>query len=603
MIMDSKETKQNRKMEETLERWYRQDVEIDSTYKKNLDKLVENTITAKKLGQMPHQTNVYRKKSFFTMLLSSMKWQGAFLASFLFVCMFGGIVFAAVPQFREIIHPTQANINITSVPSGAEVFFKDNGDLDFLSVGTTPFSKKVTAKNYEVKLVLKGYKDHTETITPKVGENVNLEIVLKKDIPAIDKIKEWKTYIDLEQGFEFTYPLSWDFREKTAQEGDTFAPIEVVGQNSTFGIYSSASNLSFYNELLEQEINGQKYNLISDTDGWKYIIVKPIESADGSNNILTVFYTNEEQEIEIYDFIASNTHVYDKTTPDNSVENWNTFKDTDLGFSFRYPTDWLVIQRSKDEYFAEYQVRPPQDTYEPLKIIYSFGYLDLLKDYNFYETTVFNGVEVKKYCSGSCDGKCLYEFPNRLYVLYQATDTIDVNKQFELIAENFVITNQSQIQEISDYNWNFSIELPKSWDYEFSYGDSLLGDVSFARAYNGNSEVVLYTWDQVAEKWNNLLSDYKNNSEIRVSNVTIAGVEYTKNEIWTYQSDVYQLTALYFTKDQNNEGLVQIGGQQFLILLKSDISTSRIESLAQSSNETLTLLDTIVTSIEEINVP
>lgn len=592
-----------KKLEEALKKSYSADVAVDRTFEKNLDKLVENTIKSQKLDrhvQLLNHTST-QKKSFFSMIFSGAKWQAAFLTSFLGILLLGTVAFAAVPALREVIIPTKGNLYINSEPNNAQIFLKGGEYDEYTLVGTTPLKEKIKSGNYEMRLALKDYEEYSTTFKLEARKSVNLEIRLKKENPILDTIKEWKTYTDLEDGFEFTYPLSWTLKTTQDQDSD-FVGVEVTGENSKLQVYSQI--LDIEEASIRIEINDKEYTGLRDQQEWKFILFDEYTSKDGSNSIKTAFYTNQEEEVEIYDFIKSSVKVYNQDEIQQST-NWTTYTHESLGFRFSYPNDWVVIERERTPYIAKYEIRPIriQSSTETLQIIYSTGYYSDFNDYEFYQASWINGLEIDQYLSGSCDGKFLYEFPNRIYIVNQTSDDQELNDTNAQIINSMIIFLENKYPTISNYSWNYSVTIPNDWSYTQVSDETIFDGKTHIALTNSFGTIRIFSWPDVENLWKWYKEDrHLDKAHLRSSSIKIEGRESMRNEAWTggkLASVIY--TSNVFGEDVSQwDPKVTIGISQFFVIFEGDITTYDLNNVSQEVEVNLSIVDSIVASLEGI---
>lgn len=598
----------SKRIEKALRESYSAEVPMDRTFKKNLDKLVENTIKSQKLDQHASklQNAAVRKRGFLSIIFRGARWQVAFLSSFFGILLLGGVAFAAVPQLREVIIPTKGNLYVNSTPEGALVYLKGEEYSQYTSVGKTPLRTKIKAGDYELKLTLEDYEEYTRDFELEAGKSVNLEINLRKKNAILDTIKEWKTYTDLENGFEFTYPLSWNFVINVEElEKQEFPPIEVVGENSKFRVYTKVLNAEMDSD--EIEINGKTYTGIEDSEGWEFIVFEEVTSQDNSNSIKIAFYTNVEEEMEIYDFMRSVVKVYEIEEQNDEVTEWTTYTQAEIGFSFRYPSsEWMVVEKERLETSARYEIVSIGNDIEPLTVIYSYGYYQDLKDYEFDEEVAINGLEVSKYHSGSCDGKFLYEFPNRLYIVYQTSDDLGINDTMQKIVESFNVFDGDEFQEISNYKWGFSMTFPSDWTYQVVSGEEEFDGTEHVQLASSVGKTDIYSWADISEKWDEFLASIDlDNARYRTSNVRIEGRDYIRTEVWIHSGGNYILEKIIYLADFSDDltscdSKVTVGEAQLVVMFDSEITLTSIDEITTQYQQTFSEVDAMVASLRVV---
>ncbi|MBN2016392.1 PEGA domain-containing protein [Candidatus Dojkabacteria bacterium] len=608
---NAKEDNNLKRLEEALRESFRQEATMDHTFKKNLDKLVENTIKAKELDQKQAilERTGQKKKGFLEMVFTGAKWQVALLTSFLGVLLFGGLAFAAVPQLREIVAPTKGILYVSSDPEGAKIELRGGEYVDFTLLGEVPIKREIKAGKYEMRVTLEKYEEYITTFELEAGKSVNLDINLKKKQTALEKIKEWKTYTDLERGFEFTYPLNWKFESVSDldSEDPLHRAVRIYNENSEMFIYFGTLEIEEKAEVFSVE--SVQYRGLEDTDGYKYVVLDEFKDEDETNFVKSVFYTQDLEGLEIYDFIKSTVKVHKRSEDDSQTTSWIKFTRDDFGFSLRYPKeDWIVVERSVSEYYAEYGVKKVNSTDDPLRVIYSYGYFDEQNEFSFEATEVIGGVSVDKYNSPACDGKYLYAYPNRLFIIYQLTSDADVNEVFGEIINSFQITKENSFQEIYDYTWMYSLKAPKVWTYSTEINEVEFYGVYYAGLSGEYGIVKIFKWKDVEGSWTDFASTYDSqNLEYRTSTIKIDGLEYKRIEAWINWGGNYSLSRIFYINGDFGGDLtvvdpkVSIGGEYFVIMFVGDVGN--IEELTNVPDETeskIRLIDAVVSSMKRV---
>jgi len=597
------------KIEKILKNSYKEDVSIDTTFKKNLDKLVDNTIRAESLSLKEKEFAYSRKqpkKNIFTLFLRSGKLNTALFTSFLLVILLTGVAFAAVPEFRERIIPTKSKLYINSDPQGALVELIGGEYTDYVSLGITPLEKDIKAGNYTLRFSYEDYEDYERDIELVAGVAENIEIKLIKENTAIDKIKEWKTYTNLEEGFEFTYPLSWEMIENSKSEFQ----VEVTGENSSMTIYRNEDLLDIDLEPIEIEVNGTKYLGWENYENWRFIFTERFISTEETNYIYFAFYTRSEEEVDIYDFIRSSVAVYEMKDNNGDVAGWQQFSDSEMGFSVKYPSqDWIFIEGGVGDYYADYEIRKADNAGEKVEIKYSFRYFDELNEYLYNRDLEINGQKVKRYISGVCEGKSIYEFPNKFYLIYQVSDNTEVNEIYDKIRDNFSVLDETKLEVISDYTWMYKFTVPKGWLYNIYFGEDIIDGVEYAVLEKNGFQIQIFQWEYIEDRWNEYSSliGLEDFYEVRRTAIKVEEREIIKNEIWMYDDGRYYMEYMIYTVSSLDEEIdfsdpaITIGDNDFVIIAKvPQIYTSDIESLISDDRDEMSVLDAIVSTFSGI---
>jgi hypothetical protein len=585
--MEENKNKNNlEKLERALHESFGEDVEMERGFKRNLDKLVDNTIEAKKLENEKRVLNQVNsqgstRKSFFATLFSGAKWQVSLLTSFIGILLLGGVAFAAVPELREAIVPTKGKLYVNSVPGAAQVELRGGEYDEYTSVGQTPLEMKLKGGTYDIRLILEDYEEYERSVSVEVGERASFEIKLKEVMKILDTIKEWKTYTDLENGFEFTYPLEWEVKE------DEYSLIMVEGENSFFAVYEDSTNIPKY-------------------DRYEYSQQEEVKSEDASNKIWVSFYTTKEEEVDIYKFIYSTVKVYDLA--EDGTDTWESYENTH--FSFKYPNEnWVVVEKSRTDHYSEYQVLATEGEAEPLTVYYSYGYLKQLNDYSYESEEYVNGYRVSKYTSEKGN---IYEFPNRIYVYFKSSDDSEVNEIYEKVLSSVTLITEDEFQTISDYNNNYLITAPASWSYTTTTNDYEFLGVEYSHLWGQNGNLKIFKWDDVADNWDEFMSyfdeevDYYQTSQVRISDET-----YTRIVMWTdigVTENIYAVRNVQYVKGEFDGNIkdtdfsVTIGESNFVIMFSPNIDdVSDANYISDKDETTLSLFDAVVASMKGLD--
>ncbi len=611
MNRTNKVIKNNSKFEEALMESFKADVSIDKTYKKNLDKLVDNTIRARKIEEKEREINATKKDKktrYFSMLFKGAKWQVSLLVSFIGMLFLGGLVFAAVPQVREIIIPTYGELYVNSEPEGALVELKGGEYSEYISLGTTPLSKQIKEGNYEIKIKLEDYEEYVSSFKLEADKTKSYEIIMNKEMTALERIKEWRTYTDLKKGYELTYPIDWTLYGNEVlnenEEDPLYQSIEIENDKSKLVLYFGA--LEIEDELNEFKINNSTYYGIENYEDWKYVIYQKYESENASNNIKIIFYTKDEDDVEVYDYIDSTVKVYDIDEQNGITSSWYTYIKTSSGFSFKYPSnDWIVIENVKNEYFEMYEVKQREFEGDGLKVVYSFGYYDELNNYEFDSVDSINGMEIKEYISPVCDGKIMYEFPNRFYLLYESTDDLEINEHYEKIIQSFKLLNENQFLKFTDYDFGLKFTIPIDWYYESADPDPGYVEI---RLTTKDEAIRIKKWGDLSDSWEEYVDSLGlDNATISTSDIKIDRIEYSRWEIWVPNSNGdYDLTNIIYLPKRDGEvsvfdPVVNIGSNEYVIMANCFIQgQDSIEGISDYDSYRLKILDGIVSDLKSI---
>lgn len=599
-------------IEEILKDSYREKFSIDKTFKKNLDKLVDNTIKAEKLSARENEITSKRGKSnhnLFSTFFRGGRLNTAILTSFLLVILLGGVAFAAVPSIREKIIPTKGKLYINSNPESALVELKGEEYDDYISLGYTPLEKDIKAGNYTLRFSYEDYEEYIREVEVIAGQSENLEITMKRENKAIEKVKEWKTYTNLEQGFEFTYPLNWEFLDSGGDEYDDIK-LEITGEESKVIVLRNEDLIEFPSDPVEIMINDISYEGWENLEDWKYIFRDKFTSNEETNYIYLLYYTRNDEEVDIYEFIKSSLKIYEVKNGNDDVSNWREFVDTEIGFKVKYPLeDWIFIEGTVGDHYAEYEIRHIDDEEEKIRIVYSFGYLDELNDYLFDTEMEVNGQNVKRYICIVCEGKLIYEFPNKFYIGYQATNDPDVNAIYDKVRDNFSVLDETKLEEISDYTWMYKFTVPTGWIYNIYYGEDLLSGVEYAALESSDIKLQIFKWEDLRDKWDEYAGSIglENFEEVRRNSLKVDGREVVRNEIWMYDESGYYMEYMIYTIATLEEEVdfsnpaITIGDNEFVIIVKLPrINCTDVDSIDREDAAIFSILDAIVSSFDGI---
>ncbi len=553
------------KLENALNDVYSEDVFMDKTYKKNLDKLVENTIRAKKIEDMNLAQNNTQKKGFFGRIFSFTKWNVAFLTSFIAVLFFGGIAMAAVPQFREAIFPTKGEISINSEPQGASVYIRSQGDTDYSLLGETPLSESLEPGDYEMKLKLESYEPYLTDFSLEVGESYDQDVKLSEEKKALDLIKEWKTYTDLEEEFEFKYPLSWEFEHKVDQK-KSFGQIEITGMKSKIIVYKEI--LDFEKNPSKISYEGNEYDGIKNYKNWNYVVFRSFVSDDRSNLLKVAFFTDKKENLSIFEFVSDSVSVYDKEKIIENQKEWMLYNNSSIGFSMKYPVDWEILKKAETSDYAQVDFRPKNNSGNSLSVIYTEKYYDRMADFRLYERgNLINGYDVRKYCTSDCTGEVLYEFPNRFYVLYNADQDADIVEKYEDMIQTFSISPDvdDYYQNIVDYTYGYEVTIRNDDIYVEENVEEDFFDVKGVTIREEASmpgRLRVYKWDDIDDKWDEFVESLNlESATVYSKKILIDGQIYYRNIVWDEvegRKGEYYIKKVIYSLNSMQEGVEQV---------------------------------------------
>jgi len=476
------------KFNKSLEEVFSSDIQPDKSFVKNLDRVVASSIRVQKA------MNTKEKKNIFEILFSGIKFQSAFLTSFVIMLLCSGVAFATYQPLREIIKPTKGDFSIETEPTGASVNLKKKGSLEYQNIGTTPIKTKLEAGDYEIEITLEGYSNFTKEISIEAGKKDSLDIILKSDEDVLELIKEWKTYIDEQNGFEVIYPLLWDFNNDDN--------VLIIGENSQIEILKDLSTIDACDVDKNIIINDTKYSGIKNSGNWEYVVCEKFISTDGNNILYLVFSTKKSEEIDIFNFISANFVI--KNIEEKQINDFSSYNNTEFGFSFQYPSDLVVIERKIDDSYSEFLLEDMQGNIN-IKFIYSRNYFDELNAYEIIEKEAnINGFTVKKYCKNECS-EVLYEMPERFFINYFLNE--DMNDEILETISTFNITGNYKYQSVYEYDLGLILTMPEDYNYSsiFTYDEEEYSElIRFIRRNDDDPTIELYKKSEKESFWEDL---------------------------------------------------------------------------------------------------
>jgi hypothetical protein len=598
--------KQQNRIEEALYEIYKEDVQIDEHYLQNLNKIVVNTINGQKIKEQRRLiVKTKKEKGFFSMIFTGVKWQVAFLTSFLGVLLFGGVAFAAVPGIKEAVLQTPGELYVNSEPEGASVRLS-GGKYSNALLGTTPLQLKIKPGNYQVDLELDNYEQYSTMLAVTSGKISTLNITLSKKKSILDTIKEWKTYNDTDYGYEVTYPFDWTITKDIDEpdQSEKIPSTEITGENSKVKISHNLSDNEFSGTQEIIKINNKEYQGVKDQLGWKYILFYKIEASQIDRFLYISFYTKVEDEVAIFDFIKNSIQIYD-VQPGEDVSKWNTYMNINLGISLKYPDGWATFEREKNSYEANYEIQSYSSEKWSLRILYSFGYLALLKEYIQVDNPVIlNGIKSVKYCSLQCEDNFILELPNRLYLVYQKNEQEEINSEAQKILSTVTLTSENNfVQNVTDFSLGYTLTYPNNWHYEVISSASEFGEIQFTQISNSTVKIKIIPWDEVQDSWQSFMDTITGiKGQIRETSVKIGNVEYRRKEIWKEEKGTFTLQYIIYIQESSQDTIwnpkIQVNNQNIIVLVEDPVSQNSAQMLTVGEYQReLTIVDAIAASI------
>lgn len=607
-----------KRIEEAVKSSFTEPVDIDRSFKRNLDKIVENTINLKseeKLKGRDQANQVQGKEvNIFNYIFKGAKWNFVLTMMIVTILSVSGIVYAAVPQVREAISNTvvakQGEIKVTTEPQKAEVYIKEEGKKDFEFVGSTPLEYKLKPGSYQLKVIREKYKESITRFDVKSEEVKDMFVELEKLFEIIDKLTEWEIYNDYINGFELEYPFGW---KKSISFGSEFngsehqeKGIEFVGKNSKLRVYSYSEDILDNYDLDEISVNEKKYTGLKHYDEWPYVIVGEKSSDDGSNKVRVVFFTKYIEELEIYDFIFDSFKVSPLIQEDEN-ETWSKEENQSIGLTFRYPSvGWVVQKKDVDLENVEYQVKQEDSELVNLSIIYSYGYLSRINDYTYVGPEEIGEYEVESFVLDEAEESVVYGFPNGIYTFIEFVQDSEVNSVVNEIVDTLEIVETSEYVRVFNYEKEYSISIPNNWSFVTSsdYEEILDSDSTLVVDEKGNFSLSIVKGENIVNQWDAIFKSLNpEDLYLRESVVLIGEGRYVRMEIWDKNESVYQLKQVLYLNEEGKDKIsdwdpyVQTNGEKYLITLSVNLEAYDLDNIPDQTEKDMLVADKIVSSL------
>lgn len=607
-----------KRIEEAVKSSFTESVDIDSAFKRNLDKIVENTITLKREKELKGKGQVKKSQgkevNVFNYIFKSAKWNFVLTMMIVAILSVSGIVYAAVPQVREAVSNTvlakQGEIKVTTEPQKAEVYIMEEGKKDFEFVGSTPLEYKLKPGSYQLKVVREKYKDSITRFNVKSEQVKDIFVELEKLFEIIDKLTEWEIFNDYINGFELEYPFGW---KKSISFGSEFngsehqeKGIEFIGKNSKLRVYSYSEDILDNYDLDDISVNDKKYTGLKNYDEWPYVIVGEKSSDDGSNKVRVVFFTKYIEELEIYDFIFDSFKVSQLIQEDEN-ENWSKEENQSIGLTFRYPSvGWVVQKKDVDLENVEYQVKQENSELVNLSIIYSYGYLSRINDYTYVGTEEIGEYEVESFVLDEAEENVVYGFPNGIYTFIEFVQNSEVDSVVNEIVDTIEIVETSEYVRVFNYEKEYSISIPNNWNFVTSSDDEgmLDSDSTLVVDKNDNYSLSIVKGENIDNKWDTIYKSLNpEDFHLRESVVLIGEGRYVRIEVWNKNEGVYQLHQVLYLNEKGKDMIsdwdpyVQIDGEKYLITLSVNLEVYDLDNIPDQTEKNLLIVDKIVSSL------
>ena len=183
--------------------------------------------------------------------------------------------------------------------------------------------------------------------------------------PTPDPTTGWETYTNTECRYSIKYPASLTPVDKTklwfAGEGESGvlfegANISVLVTGDPWDVFKSTITADFKGEMLEINIAGEKAFVLEGKDlgeGGEFPVKKCLIRYNDKNYQLVLSGEPDfDNYLNTFNLMLSTFKFLDQNQTDGT-ENWEAYSNEKYGFAIKYPSDWVVEERTHGILFSE----------------------------------------------------------------------------------------------------------------------------------------------------------------------------------------------------------------------------------------------------------